>query len=95
MVNNMKSIHIYNENNEFDFYCCKNYYVVKLVFGFGYNRLEVKDAKESFKCSAAHNKSCAAEKDFVCFIIRGLLVANPLICFILPFKRGGQVDPNI
>jgi len=66
MVNNMKSIHIYNENNEFDFYCCKNYYVVKLVFGFGYNRLEVKDAKESSKCSAAHNLLCAAEKHFVC-----------------------------
>jgi hypothetical protein len=47
-----------------------------LVFGFGYNRLEVKDAKESSKCSAAHNLLCAAEEILYVFIIRGLLVAN-------------------
>jgi len=64
------------------------------VFGFGYNRLEVKDAKESLKCSAAHDLLCSAEQHFV-FIIRALLVANPLICYVLPFKGGGQVDPNI
>jgi hypothetical protein len=81
----MKPIHIFNEYYEFDFYCCKNYYLIKLVFGFGNNRLEVKDAKKSSRCSAAYDLPCVAEQHFFIFIIHILLVANPLIYYVLPF----------
>ena len=72
-------------------------FLMWICLGIGYNRFEVKDAKDAQNTQQHMTCYSCLVTVLLCIILGShtLLVANPLIYFVLPLKRGGQVDLNI